>query len=675
MGKSRRSRGQAARKDPISKTIKPPSDPELAALRESKILPVISELKSADPKARSAAASAISNIIQDEKCRKLLLREQIVHTLTTQTLTDAALESRAAGWGILRVLAQEEEPDFCVHLYRVDILTAIEFAAKSVCTTITITTMAYSSYTDTQQVTEILLSKDLEFQKRSKPEQTTILSIVSSLVSLLTALAEAQDEILEAISRNATITRFLFLLTSDELASNPEIVSLRSDALACLMILCEDNEELSEKVINTKEHRTYGTLLSLRKTANSDGVLACGVLYNIFASLEEQDIALGADKSLLIPTLSQVLKAFEPGQTSDASGWANPVEYQQLALEILASIGTTLNTSVEAEPQKEEKPDDNEDEEMGDADEEMSDGEEEGGEEGEEEMDDDELEADMEMVTGADRNEEDSNIDDLPILKTLIDNALPQLIRIASLSPVDDNSLRLQGLALSALNNIAWSVSVIDFADSDNLPIQNAWDPVGRALWTEVIAPILATDTADIDLATQITSLAWGVARSLRDRPNMPFADEHRRFIALYQATKGSPVAQDSEDPFQSLSVKCIGVLGQLALEPAPVARNRDIGTFLITILAGLPDTPTADAVEALNQLFDIYADENSSFEKDVFWKNNFLKHLEETIPKTRAMIKAIDRRASTELRQRAEEAVLNLNRFVAYKQKNKPEA
>lgn len=133
MAKSRRNRGNAAhRKDPIAKSVKPPSDPELAALRESKILPVIKDLQSADPKSRSAAAVAVTNIIQDTKCRKLLLREQIVHTILTQTLTDAALESRAAGWGILQVLAQEEEPDFCVHLYRVDILTAIEFAAKSV---------------------------------------------------------------------------------------------------------------------------------------------------------------------------------------------------------------------------------------------------------------------------------------------------------------------------------------------------------------------------------------------------------------------------------------------------------------------------------------------------------------------------------------------------------------
>jgi len=113
MGKSRRNRGGTAhRRDPIAKQVKPPSDPELAALRESKILPVLADLKNADPKSRSAAAAAISNIIQDSKCRKLLLREQVVHVVLTQTLTDAALESRAAGWGILQVLAQEEEATF-----------------------------------------------------------------------------------------------------------------------------------------------------------------------------------------------------------------------------------------------------------------------------------------------------------------------------------------------------------------------------------------------------------------------------------------------------------------------------------------------------------------------------------------------------------------------------------
>ena len=133
MGKSRRNRNRGSqRSDPINKPVKPLSDPELLSLRENRVLPIVKDLKSPEPKSRTAAAGAIANIIQDAKCRKLLLREQVVHIVLTETLTDASLESRAAGWEILKVLAQEEESDFCVHLYRLDVLTAVEHASKAV---------------------------------------------------------------------------------------------------------------------------------------------------------------------------------------------------------------------------------------------------------------------------------------------------------------------------------------------------------------------------------------------------------------------------------------------------------------------------------------------------------------------------------------------------------------
>lgn len=133
MGKSRRNKTNGHRVDPMAvKAVKPPTDPELIALREKRILPAINDLRSSDLKARGAAASAISNVVHDVKCRKLLLREQIVHIVLTETLTDTSLDSRAAGWEILRVVAEEEESDFCVHLFRLDILTAVEYATKNV---------------------------------------------------------------------------------------------------------------------------------------------------------------------------------------------------------------------------------------------------------------------------------------------------------------------------------------------------------------------------------------------------------------------------------------------------------------------------------------------------------------------------------------------------------------
>lgn len=132
MGKLRRKDRTKDRTNPIAKPVKPPTDPELAAIREKQIIPIITDLTSPASKKRSAAAVAIANIIDDKKCRKLLLREQIVHILLEQTITDSALESKSAGWGILRNLALEEEADFCIHLYRQDILTAIQGITQNV---------------------------------------------------------------------------------------------------------------------------------------------------------------------------------------------------------------------------------------------------------------------------------------------------------------------------------------------------------------------------------------------------------------------------------------------------------------------------------------------------------------------------------------------------------------
>jgi hypothetical protein len=133
MGKSkRRNRAKDHRTNPTAKSIKPPADPELAELRQKRILPVLQDLQSPDLNTRSAAARAITNLIDDIKTRKLLLREQIVKILLEQTLTDLSVETRADGWGILRNLVIEEDRDFCVHLYRQDILTAIDGAGGSV---------------------------------------------------------------------------------------------------------------------------------------------------------------------------------------------------------------------------------------------------------------------------------------------------------------------------------------------------------------------------------------------------------------------------------------------------------------------------------------------------------------------------------------------------------------
>ncbi|KAI1436626.1 hypothetical protein GGR50DRAFT_198870 [Xylaria sp. CBS 124048] len=651
MAKSRRNRAKAGqRADPIAKkAVKPLSDPELISIRNNNILPILQKLKSSDPKNRTTAASAVANIVQDTKCRKLLLREQIVHVLLTETLTDASLEGRAAGWEILRVLAAEEEADFSVHLYRVDVLTAIQHASI--------------------KIADALISTNTPFIKRTKAEQAFYWSIAEALVELITALAVAQDEALCAISVNPEILQFLFTITSTDCVT----ASVLKSALSCMITLSEDNQEFVKALLNDSNTDCYKRLANFSSGNGFEAVLACGVLHNIFSVMDWNDQSRGTDgasDAVLVPILSRTLERIGlSNNMADDQGPMGSTDVLQIALEVLASIGTALQNSLgkDNRPSKEakmEKAEDNDDamEADNDDDKEATDD--------DDELDD-EMGADMEMVTGPDAVEGAAGIDDLPTLAELIQNAIPQVLRLfRTIKGDDEASSLLRTHTLTALSNIAWTVSCIDFHEGANRAIQQAWTPVAQLVWKETVAPVLASNTSDVGLATIVTSLAWAIARTLPDKSILS-GDEHLKFISLYHASKS--LDADPEDPFQSLGVKCIGVLGQLALGPAPLPLNREIGVFLVTVVTSLPETPVADAVEALNQLFDIYGDENSANDKEVFWKDNFLQHIEDTVQKVRTMVKQVDKRKSTELRARAEEASLNLSRFIQYKKKHRP--
>lgn len=460
------------------------------------------------------------------------------------------------------------------------------------------------------------------------------------------------------------------------------------------MLLCEDNDKLAQ-AISIAGNNTFETLLSLKDKPDGEGVLACATLQNIFASLETSrgvQIPIDGDESILIPTLTKVIASYSADQPPAAGdSWSEPAQYQQLALETLASIGTSLTAvmggPVEASnaagkkvaaPREQDGGDDENMDEIDDdvrsqSGDEGMDEEREGDEEEEDddEMTHEEMQADMDMVLGDD--DDDNMDDDIPVLQALRQKALPELIRIAASQPSSEVAMAMQGHALSALNNIAWSLSLVDFAVKQNAGILAAWSPAATAIWEQVISPILASDTADLGLATQVTGLAWAVARALRGKTPLK-ADEQRKFMTLYQATKGGAEQESpDDDPFQSLGVKCIGVIGQLALDPCPVDMNRELGTFLVTVVSSLPQTPAAEAVEALNQLFDIYGEEEYAYDAAVFWANNFAKHLEVAVPKARAMAKSVNKKDQPELRLRADEAVMNLTRFLSYKAKHKP--
>lgn len=497
---------------------------------------------------------------------------------------------------------------------------------------------------------------------------------------MTTSLAEAEAEIGQEISKIPVVIIFIFsLLTFD---STPDQVF--SDCLSSLAALTLGNEYLGKKII---DHESWlNGLMHLREYGGDKAVRTCAVLHNIFSVMEWWDHVTpidGFSDACLIPTLMQCIDQLESQQSvAKATVQLRLDQALGLALDIIASIATSLQEALEHVSSVEEEfngfedtPEDVEYVMMEEDGSEMEDG----------RAGSKEIDADMDLVVGVDQEDREPLAQNQFTLDALVHTAAPKILSLSSfLSEASKDHNNVKTSALSALNNIAWTVSSIDFTTC-NLSISKAWATLAQRIWSEVVTPVLASNTADIALASLITSIAWAVARSAQGKLKLQ-GDEQRKFMALYQASKSfsrmaqsgplsreaKPSDSGNEDPFQNLSVKCIGVLGRLALHPAPIPLNREIGVFLITVLAGLPETPAADSIEALDQIYDIYGDKEYEHDEAVFWAEGFYKHLEEIAPKARQMAKSIDKRKEMELRVRADEAVQNLGRFLVYKGKER---
>lgn len=73
MGKTRKRDRPRDRANPTGGRPAKAVDPATAALRDQKILPALAALRDAEAKSGPETGTTIANLVEDEKCRKLLL--------------------------------------------------------------------------------------------------------------------------------------------------------------------------------------------------------------------------------------------------------------------------------------------------------------------------------------------------------------------------------------------------------------------------------------------------------------------------------------------------------------------------------------------------------------------------------------------------------------------------
>ncbi|KAK6348854.1 hypothetical protein TWF730_009622 [Orbilia blumenaviensis] len=670
---------------------------EAEILRDQKVLPIIAGIQAGSPAERTQHLVAACSIVEDPICRKLLLKQHIIQTILDKVLADASEEVTTAGWGLLNKIVLYEGYDIALHLYRKGIFEKIDVAVQTIYTGMT--------------------SLAADSKALSPAAQSLLWDYTFSVVSLLTKLSETTKEALKRVTSQEVITLAASLLGRKiNGRSSITIPGHVQTATVTLLDRMTDQNPLAYELVTSEPGLVHCLMIlhTMRAEENPVGLApTCSTLHNlVYQSLISKDSwvedIMFADARLIAP-LSIIVRTVLAKQS--------PTQEEQqalfLSLETLSAISNcTVETFGHNAPEGVngidggDQDDDEGDQEDGDdfhmdgverglimgKANSSSDEEEEGADidddNDDEPSDDepsdeelpDELGADMAMVTGDEGTVARASKKKpfmSPELELLYTSTIPIVLPLAIATPSSEteNNLRLAGISL--LCAIAGAFSTLSSKSHKSkltIPqvLMDSYYPSTHRIWDNLITPILISNSADIKLAEKITELAihiTGFSPSVSVSNN-----QHKSFLALYNATDSIP-----------LKVLCIKVLLNLARCQGTerIEVNKELGTFFMTTVNKLPflgdpepaDLPAPEVIiECLNAVYDVYDDMDNDYDEEVFVKLGFLKYLNSFVGRLRAMAKKIDRRKHLELRESADDALINLSAFIKYKSKEREE-
>ncbi|KAF9168520.1 hypothetical protein DFQ26_006679 [Actinomortierella ambigua] len=670
---------------------------EQAAPAET-IMPIITKLSSVDSNERAWAAAGASNLLMHNAAtRRALLSKNLVGALIDR-LTDSVHEVVVESLGALRNLTVVGGDEVIAEMYNKDVMTPLTALIPPL----------------GKMIDEMLTRTAANAEEQEK--RKTVWDWAENIISIVWAMCEHSEKSLKVINKlNMVPFLMSFMMNVDKLP--PKVLVA---AAQCLYTLTDDNPECRQVFTTHPEYtKPFEVILGSNVNAEEElliKTLTCGIVINLRSVISKN--AAENDYSdihnLVLPVLSGALNYSLQNAAMEATNASKIVNERktevdlakpnapltpeeitlhaietrlqtlQLTLELIASICTESVEGVEEEDAIEEW-------KGGDADMDEDGMEAEGAEDDEDEFTDakggDAMDAnamrEMEQLTAASK-EVPVDLSNHSIVKVLIDAIFPAFIHLGTPTPLSFPEQEIptpataapqitQQLAtthlraLEALNNFLLTMA-------DAVP-GRWWYKVRRAdaeqCWTwlfqqagvvagkgvQVGAEVKGQEMRGAVLDTMIGCL-WTLARGLDAQ--VPLAEFHvPALMGAYHSTTSD-----------SMRVKAIGCLGVIGRRQGAVEVNKVIGEFMIQLLKNKP-SPEA-CVEALNALYDMYADKEFDYDEPVYVQGHFNEALKGMVKQVRFMVRNIDRRKNHDLRNRADEAILNLVEFIKYKEKER---
>ncbi|KAH3669167.1 hypothetical protein WICMUC_005006 [Wickerhamomyces mucosus] len=619
MGKlKKKSRSSKYRSNPVNKTLTKNdgtiNNKQDENLKTNKIIPIINKLKSSIPNERSMAISTISVMIEDNKFRKLLLKEKLVQIILEQCLNDSNIEIVVESFGLLRNLVIEEGYDVSIYLWRQNIWKVIEI------------NLLKSNNSFKEYIKDSKQFKNLEI--------TLLFDYIENLLSLIFGLCDTCDDILEQIISNDKLST-IFKIIKEIFESNclkfdqinPQLlisINLFNTILEFIYNLSTQSDEFITKFLNEflsiwDSFKIMEFIFNCNKTNELSKILIQGIILQFVKSI---------DQTLISNIFQNIINTIKDIDIKD--------ERLKLLTEFDNSNDLNLNKINEINKIKIQSRSKFQS-----------------------------IDLSIEIITAT-----------LEILSTLsnfeIDNQIERLLigEIPEILLKLTEFIEFRSKSFIGLNNLNWLI--INLELSNNLQ----WINNSKLIFDKIMNELIIEQDLDLDCKTSIFGILWSDLIMFGSEISIPLIfsqnsiDEVEKTIINNNENNDNDNENDDNDEY---IIRLIGFLGNLAKFPNSIDLNFKISQLFFKILSILINDQNKNLIkfkiEILDLIYEIYSDKSFDYDSKIFIHYQYLNKLIELKSQLKHEIKLIDKNQNKELKLRGEEVSDNLSRFIQYKQ------
>lgn len=647
MGKLKRGRkNQKARVNPLANNKKKTVDKQDIkdeTTRNSKILPLIEKLKSSIPNEKSMALGAITVLCEDDRMRKLLMKEKLVPIIMEQCLNDSNDEIVVESFGLLRNIGIEEGYDITKYYWRSNIWTAIEAALQKIETSFKY--LEESKSLPLGPSTDDNKPKDKKSIDKSKTQ--LLFDFTENILSLIVVLASGSEDLYDSVFQKIDpVLKLIISLLNWNIPTMRTSLKLFNSLLDFIYEFASESTEFIQKLNDSPEFDLSKLVEHLSTTSQSKNTLGKvyveGIKFHLYEELGQTDDKNAASTIILNNLISSII-------TID-------IEKLRDNLAVVDNANQPIQKRAPEEMQDIDQPLGGDSKEATQA-----------------KTDIQTLEIAIDIITSIwayiSLNEEDflAPVSLSPdLINAILKSAYPSLIELLKFEHQNNGALELLDKIIVCLNNLCWL-----FLSAEHIPVQ--WFEDSSQLWDLIIS--ISAGNENTLIQKDCLNICWAMTKILG--PEIKSKVNHEMIDGLIsKCDQLVKLPENNADTTITLEfILCaVGFLGCIA----PVIGNTNITGQISQFLLSTAQYFTAQdrditaceiTIECLNLIYEIFGDKSYDYDYEVFVKNDYNSKLQALEPSVKLMYKNIDKNKLRHLKVRAEETWLNLGRFIAYKE------